>query len=178
MTQQEEYERFWQPLLSHYVQGKTALPPFLGLSLIQYQHLIEQVNDLSAENYLTYAEHHAPAMMLRQELLGLRQSEHQELLNLLSNALNLSSHFGHDMVTVIANACMGGQHLWRDLGMPDRPRLTELFAYYFPILHANNSRNMRWKRFLYKQLCEGGGDYLCRAPSCDQCSSFDECFIS
>jgi nitrogen fixation protein NifQ len=178
MTRQEEYDRFWQPMIAHYKQERTALPPLLGLDHAQYQQLTQILIEWDVDDLLIHIEHHSPAMILRQELLAFRQHEYQELLDVLNNSLNPDSDLSLYMATIIACACLGGQHLWRDIGMPERARLSELFAHYFPSLYTANSQNMRWKRFLYKQLCESGGDYVCRAPSCDQCSSFDDCFVS
>ena len=57
-------------------------------------------------------------------------------------------------------------HLWQDLGLPARGELTALMRRNFPTLAARNVKDMKWKRFLYKQLCEAEGIYTCRAPSC------------
>lgn len=115
-------------------------------------------------------------LRLRLELMNMRIGELEELEKLLVESLEPSIAFGNEMVTVLASACLGSQHLWRDLGMPERPRLTALFRDYFPLLHAKNVNNMRWKRFMYRQLCENGGDYVCRSPSCEECASYSECF--
>lgn len=76
----------------------------------------------------------------------------------------------------IAAGCLGERHLWRDLGLPDRPALRALFETYFAELAERNDRDMRWKRFLYKCLCRWEGFGTCRAPSCGECSSHAECF--
>ncbi|HEY5506422.1 MAG TPA: nitrogen fixation protein NifQ [Coriobacteriia bacterium] len=76
----------------------------------------------------------------------------------------------------LAAGCLGDQHLWRDLGLHDRPTLRVLFEEYFPALAMRNDRDMRWKKFLYKCLCRWEGFHVCRAPSCDECSSYEECF--
>ena len=36
-----------------------------------------------------------------------------------------------------------------------------------------NTRDMKWKKFLFKQLCETEGIYICRAPTCDQFCDYD-----
>ncbi|GBE11207.1 nifQ [bacterium BMS3Abin12] len=46
----------------------------------------------------------------------------------------------------------------------------------FPELAARNDRNMKWKKFLYKQLCEREGIHACRAPSCQVCIDYAQCF--
>ena len=57
-----------------------------------------------------------------------------------------------------------------------KQELSELFARNFPRLAALNSRDMKWKKFLYKQLCEKEGINACRAPSCEQCDDYLKCF--
>jgi nitrogen fixation protein NifQ len=37
---------------------------------------------------------------------------------------------------------------------------------------------MKWKKFLYKQLCEEEGLYVCRAPSCQVCVDYERCYGS
>ncbi|MCX8049181.1 MAG: nitrogen fixation protein NifQ [Methylohalobius sp.] len=75
----------------------------------------------------------------------------------------------------IAVCCLGDDHLWQDLGMPNRGALSGLLARYFPGLFAQNTQNMRWKKFFYKKLCERQG-LTCRSPNCCQCSDYLNCF--
>lgn len=82
------------------------------------------------------------------------------------------------MSVIIATGCMANDHLWQDLGLWSRRDLSELMARNFPTLAAKNHRDMKWKKFLYKQLCEREGVYLCRAPSCAVCCDYAKCFES
>lgn len=77
---------------------------------------------------------------------------------------------------VIALACLGNNHLWQDMALPNRAALSQLFAEHFTALYERNSGNMKWKKFLYKQLCEGMGLYLCKSPTCGACSDYGICF--
>lgn len=77
---------------------------------------------------------------------------------------------------IIATACMGSDHLWQDLGLWCRQDLSTLLAENFPRLAAKNERDMKWKKFLYKQLCQQQGIYTCRAPSCEVCADYVHCF--
>jgi nitrogen fixation protein NifQ len=43
-------------------------------------------------------------------------------------------------------------------------------------LAAANSQNMRWKRYLFKQVCELGGGMMCKSPNCGECSDYSICF--
>jgi nitrogen fixation protein NifQ len=81
-----------------------------------------------------------------------------------------------DMAAIVAAACMGGNHLWEDLGLWSRADLSLLMRHCFPPLAAKNDRDMKWKKFLYKQLCLEEGIYVCRAPSCEVCRDYDLCF--
>ena len=65
----------------------------------------------------------------------------------------------------------------RELPRPiTRDDLTALMMRNFPALAGQNTRNMKWKKFLYKQLCETEGIYTCRAPSCEVCVDYAQCF--
>ncbi|CAL1240571.1 nitrogen fixation protein NifQ [Candidatus Methylocalor cossyra] len=76
----------------------------------------------------------------------------------------------------IAACCMGDDHLWQDLGLPNRQALSDLLARWFPGLFARNTGGMRWKKFFYKQLCERDGAFVCRSPSCAVCVEYSNCF--
>jgi nitrogen fixation protein NifQ len=76
----------------------------------------------------------------------------------------------------IASACAGGNHLWEDMGMPNRAALSQLLKRYFPTLYFKNTGNLRWKRFFYKSLCDRAQARLCKAPSCGVCSDYAQCF--
>lgn len=165
-------QEYWQPIVESYRRGETALPLYMGLNQNGYDALLLAMGLKS----VTLSLEVESKLQLRLELLNMRIGELEELERLLIKSLNSDVVLGSEMVTVLASACLGSQHLWRDLGMPERPHLTALFRDYFPSLHASNSKNMRWKRFLYRQLCENGGDYVCRSPSCEECASYSECF--
>ncbi len=77
---------------------------------------------------------------------------------------------------VVALACLGDNHLWQDLRLGSRAELSALMNHWFPALAAKNVRDMKWKKFLYKQLCEQEGIYVCRAPSCAVCADYARCF--
>ena len=77
---------------------------------------------------------------------------------------------------IVCSACLGSDHLWQDLGLFNRAELSALMRQNFPALAARNDRDMKWKKFLYKQLCIAEGVYVCRAPSCEECTDYDVCF--
>lgn len=80
------------------------------------------------------------------------------------------------LAETIALACLGDNHLWQDLQLASRAELGALIAHWFPRLAAKNERDMKWKKFLYKQLCEREQLSVCRAPSCAVCSDRAACF--
>ena len=76
----------------------------------------------------------------------------------------------------VALASLGDNHLWQDLQLPSRVELSALMAHWFPSLVAKNHADMKWKRVLYKQLCEREELFVCKAPSCAVCSDRPVCF--
>ena len=80
------------------------------------------------------------------------------------------------LACAIASACFGQNHLWQDMGLPNRAVLSELLSKYFLALHDRNQGDMKWKKFFYKQLCERMNVIACKAPSCSVCSDYQQCF--
>ncbi len=76
----------------------------------------------------------------------------------------------------LSQASLGDNHLWQDLHLPSRRELSQLMTHWFPRLAVRNDRDMKWKKFLYKQLCERAELSICRAPSCSVCSDHAHCF--
>jgi nitrogen fixation protein NifQ len=105
-----------------------------------------------------------------------RHQEYDDLVALLIEHAREASAQIHSVARWLAFSCMGENHLWEDLGLPERPALTSLIGECFPGLRQLNSQNMRWKKFFYKQLCNRAQVFACRAPTCDQCSEFALCF--
>ena len=77
---------------------------------------------------------------------------------------------------MVARRAMEPNHLWEDLGLRDRSELSRLLMRHFAPLARDNTRNMRWKRFFYRKLCEDDGVVMCSTPVCAQCGDFAECF--
>jgi nitrogen fixation protein NifQ len=105
-----------------------------------------------------------------------RRVEYDALVMLLMDNASGDRLETAEVATAIAAGCLGDRHLWRDLDLHDRPTLRTIFDTYFRPLSDRNDRDMRWKKFLYKCLCRWEGFHVCRAPSCDDCSSYEECF--
>lgn len=154
-------------ILSTWSVGGGALPAYVGL-------------DEKTLNELVL--HHFPGaewvagLPVKNEADLERNDERDELLKLIQlhrAGQDISEEW---IAHIIAAACMGGNHLWQDLGLWSRKDLSELMQCNFPSLAAKNDRDMKWKKFLYKQLCIQEGIYTCRAPSCEVCVDYQKCF--
>lgn len=106
----------------------------------------------------------------------LRGEERAEVYKLLSRYRAGSGESETWMANIVAAACQGQDHLWQDMGLWSRDQLSKLMLHNFPDLALKNDKNMKWKKFIYKQLCITEGIYTCRAPSCEDCADYDDCF--
>jgi nitrogen fixation protein NifQ len=154
-------------MIASWLAGQGVLPDFLGLE---------------AEQFHALNEHFFPCCELPTQALSgsqldfSRMLEKADLINLLRQN-SIQATFESDlMIAVIVSGCLGNNHLWQDLGLWSRKQLSELMLYNFPALAAKNDKDMKWKKFLYKQLCEAEGLFLCRAPSCEVCIDYSKCF--
>lgn len=105
-----------------------------------------------------------------------RAAESADLLQLLLQGRTQRNQYEMWMAHILVAGCMGSDHLWQDLGLWERADLSRLMMYNFHSLAASNYRDMKWKKFLYKQLCVAEGVYVCRSPSCEVCADYQECF--
>jgi nitrogen fixation protein NifQ len=153
-------------MLVSQARGQGALMPGLGLGSSDFTLLMTR----------HFPGFGLPAPLAMHDDLGERRAEWHDLLSLL-----LAHRAGVDpsetwMASIVAHACMGSDHLWQDLGLWSRTDLSQLMTRNFPALAARNDRDMKWKKFLYKQLCQQQGVYVCRAPSCEVCIDYAKCF--
>jgi nitrogen fixation protein NifQ len=146
--------------------GQSALPAGLGLESSDFRTLMTR----------HFPGFGLPAQLARAPDLGERGVEWDDLLALLMQYRGGSDASETWLALIVATACMGGDHLWQDLGLWQRADLTQLMARNFPGLTALNTQDMKWKKFLYKQLCNRAGVYACRAPSCEVCADYAKCF--
>jgi nitrogen fixation protein NifQ len=147
--------------------GRGAMPDWLGLEPAAFHCLLA---------------HHFPGVQLDRSpcpgraLDPARNDERRELVALLLMDKAGDSPSEVWMAHAIAAGCLSSDHLWQDLGLWRRADLSALMRRNFPALAARNVKDMKWKRFLYKQLCEAEGIYACRAPSCEVCTDYHVCF--
>lgn len=80
------------------------------------------------------------------------------------------------LASIIANACLRPDHLWRDLGLAGREEVTAMLERYFPELVSLNVAGLRWKKFLAQQLALSLGQEPGPAPGCPGCEDYGHCF--
>lgn len=166
--------------LFHLIQsqraGQGVLPYFLGLTPLEYLITLQPYVPVDA---LVSVDEESVAFQkgqLRQELLEMRRDEWLDVRDLLLRHRDGTSGLEAPFAAIVAAGCLGGDHLWRDLGLPDRKALGRLLRENFGTLAEKNVGDMKWKKFFYKQLCEQEGGYVCRSPSCEECVAYDDCF--
>lgn len=64
----------------------------------------------------------------------------------------------------------------RHFGRSSRRELSELLAINFPALARANNCGMKWKKFLYRELSQREGIYVCASPRCNACADYALCF--
>lgn len=136
-------------------------------------------NEVATSVFTTWSKHFAEFLLQDGWRVPDRHEEYQDLLNLILTEVAVPASQPERQVIAqwLAFSCMGQNHLWEDLGLPERPALSRMIADTFPALFARNSGNMRWKKFFYKQLCEQAEVFVCRSPTCQSCSEYRECFM-
>ena len=96
--------------------------------------------------------------------------------NLLLGQRSTAGNVGRWLAAMVARRAVEPNHLWEDLGLRDRSELSRLLMRHFAPLASRNTRNMRWKRFFYRMLCEDDGFVMSTTPVCTQCNDFELCF--
>ncbi|MGZ8222607.1 MAG: nitrogen fixation protein NifQ [Methylobacter sp.] len=156
-------------MLASWCAGQGALPDFLGLESGQFNAL--------KKHFFPYCSipEQAPS---GNKLDFSRMLEKDDLVNLLKHYSKPDNPEADWIIGVLVAGCLGSDHLWQDLGLWSRSQLSAMLQYNFPELAARNDKDMKWKKFLYKQLCEAEGLYLCRVPSCEVCIDYAKCYGS
>ncbi|SFB03779.1 nitrogen fixation protein NifQ [Azotobacter beijerinckii] len=177
-VRQDGANRLWLEQVVRSQRGGLSCLPFqLGLDERSYAELIRTYFPaLATQTSAGLGSLAHECSELREDLLEMRRDEWEELRDLLLGSRRGDAPEEVWIASIVAAACLGGDHLWRDLGLESRQQLHDLLTHNFPSLAARNVRNMRWKKFFYKQLCEQEGGYVCRSPSCEQCPTYHDCF--
>ena len=158
-------DEIFAQMIASQVEGVGALPPGLGLDEKDFALLMAR-HFPGFELVIRNAGRHADPRALERDDVFALLLEHRAYQN-------MSEQW---MAEIVTSACMGGDHLWQDLGLHSRKYLSRLMTENFPSLAAKNVHDMKWKKFLYKQLCEKENINLCRAPSCESCVDYLSCF--
>jgi nitrogen fixation protein NifQ len=158
-------DELFAQMISRQIDGVGALPPGLGMDEKDFSALLTN-HFPSVELVIRCTENITdPRALERDDVLGLLL-EHRA-------HRNMSEKW---MAEIVTAACMASDHLWQDLGLWSRDYLSRLMKQNFPSLAAKNVHDMKWKKFLYKQLCEKEGINACRSPSCEYCADYLNCF--
>lgn len=102
--------------------------------------------------------------------------ESQLVRDILLEHLSSQDQQGRLLAAMIARRALEPNHLWEDLGLRNRGELTRLMERRFASLAARNDKNMRWKRFIYRLMCENDGFVMCATPVCTNCADYLTCF--
>lgn len=105
--------------------------------------------------------------------------EEPDLRHLLAdNATRPGELAAEWLAAMVARRSLQPNHLWQDLGLSTRADLTGLLRRHFGPLAVRNVRDMKWKKFFYRLMCEDEGVSICKSPVCDTCSDFALCFTA
>ena len=163
----EPVEETLAQIIASWWAGDGALPKWLGLGEQGFRQMMAYHFPRIATASLRYCG---------QPSDPLRQQESTDLRRLLLQHRTGRSASEHWLADIVVAGCLGSDHLWQDLGLWDRDCLSRLMHDNFAPLAGRNDRDMKWKKFLYKQLCEAEGVYICRSPSCEVCVDYAFCF--
>jgi nitrogen fixation protein NifQ len=150
------------------VRGEIAL---LGLSQIDLHTLFRRHFPKAA------TPPHIPALPV-----WLATSAHADFLDALGALLLTHANPAANeddtswIAAIVAHACLRPDHLWRDLGLSGREDVTAMLGRYFPTLVVRNTANLRWKKFLARELALARGTEPGPAPGCPGCEDFGFCF--
>jgi nitrogen fixation protein NifQ len=120
-----------------------------------------------------------PELLMERQLERSRAQHDDEVDDLVVLLMEHATYPGvlaHHLALALAQASMGPNHLWEDLGLGGREQLNALMQEHFTSLKLLNSGNMRWKKFLYRLLCERADILICKSPHCEQCEDVGICF--
>jgi nitrogen fixation protein NifQ len=158
-------DELFAQMIASQIGGVGSLPPGLGLDKKDFSELLAR---------------HFPGIELvirnMEVIADPRALERDDVFALLLEHRAHRTMSEQWMAEIVTAACMASDHLWQDLGLWSRNNLSRLMKNNFPSLAAKNVHDMKWKKFIYKQLCEQEGINACRAPSCEYCADYLNCF--
>lgn len=165
-TQSSDARLFTSLIAAREVRGELAL---LGLSAQQLQGALDR--------HSIRMRHPSGSNLVDLKTPG--QADFAKRLEALLLAYASASVCREDvrcLTSIIANACLRPDHLWRDLGLSRREDVTQMLERFFPELAARNAEGMRWKKFLAQELALSVGEKPGPAPGCPGCEDYTLCF--
>ena len=159
--------RYIEMIFDSWCSGKGAMPTKLGMQPQQFEQFLNFFDLPKA-----WAFHQQRQAVIESE----REEEIEDLYSILLKNRTKGTETESWIARLVAIGCMGGDHLWSDLGLSKRSDLTAMLLENFGPLAKKNNWDMKWKKFLYRQLCETKRGALCRAPTCEECADYDECY--
>jgi len=165
---QQPHRTFLIQILSSWFNGKGCMPQYLGLESEEFDQMIQ--------TYLGPLDYQF--LIQKREVFNEdRCPEREDLRTFLQGHVGPQDYTAKWFIEILIAGMMGSNHLWEDLGLFTRATLRQFMESVFPTLAAQNVNQMRWKKFIYKQLCIAEGfTYVCRSPSCDVCPEYSLCF--
>jgi nitrogen fixation protein NifQ len=118
---------------------------------------------------------HAAAILTADEAL-VRSEDEAALHDLLQRGATSGAPLELLLAGLIARRAQHRNHLWQDLGLRYRGELSRLMTTWFAPLARRNTADMKWKKFFSRLICRDASYTLCTAPSCGECSDYDNCF--
>ncbi|OIO60235.1 MAG: hypothetical protein AUJ55_02235 [Proteobacteria bacterium CG1_02_64_396] len=161
-------QEVWVRLIASWLGGWGVLPERLGLAPADFARLNQTL--------LPHADLPESPLATRDAPTLNGAFEYDDLVDLLLSGREGEGIASGWMATVVARGCLGSDHLWQDLGLWSRSDLSTLMNRHFPQVAARNDKDMKWKKFLYRQLCEQEEVLICKSPSCAACADFSVCF--
>lgn len=157
-----------------------VLACILAAGVMEGGLLFEKVG-LSSDELAALLKQNFPSVRIKGDdlLLGSKPDDNDEVTmvrDLLLARRSTEGDTGRWLAAMIARRVMEPNHLWADLGLRNRSELSRLLNRHFGPLARRNVKNMRWKRFFYRTLCEDEGLILCTTPVCTECEDFNHCF--
>ncbi len=145
--------------------------PGMGLDLDQFSELLDRyfpggsAEILDAGFQAEYSDFVSPLA-----------SEFEDIVAILMEHRSHDARHNEWLAYAVASGCMGSDHLYHDMGLPDRNTLSALLEHYFTALFRKNVHNMKWKKFFYKQLCDRAEIIMCPTRNCNSCIDYKNCY--
>jgi len=165
-TNRSDNDHLLASMLTSWITDNSALPRQLGLSGKSLAMLARHFD----------CDEQILALPDGEDLDTARRDEFEEVYKLLMQHRAGNAPSEDWIAQIISAGCQANDHLWQDLGLWSRNDLSHMMMHNFPTLAVKNDKNMKWKKFIYKQLCIAEGIYTCRSPSCEVCVDYDNCF--